>query len=261
MPAHFVPPPPPPASAHPPFFVPAPPGGRPVALVLRWPGPAAWPAAAGAMLIVFWLLDLRVVGTWAILPTVLLYPLFVWNAEHRRCRELLGGADAALQFGLGVVAAFLWALPPSVLSTLAGVPLSFYSVLSPGAVFWLLRLALVFMPFLYGLAFRYFELWLGSVWALVLVTAIYVGEAAWGGAGVTASFQSVFFVLAWPALTGALYGLAYLLTRRLWLPIRASARPCTPRPRRCSRWACCARTSSRHGTRTNSCTSPCWPQR
>lgn len=180
----------------------------------RLPGPAAWPAAVGAAIVIYWADRTLLLPLWATLPFALAYPLFVFTAERRRCRELLGGLDAALQFGLGLGAAALWALLPALASTrLFDASLSIYTYLPSDKLLQLLLVAFVFVPLLFGLVFRYIELWLGSAWALFAVTALYVAD------GFYPAREMSLVALAWPLLTALVYALSYLLTRRLWLPI------------------------------------------
>ena len=141
-------------------------------------GPAPWSAAVGAAIVIYWANQTELLSLWATLPFAFAYPLFVFTAEGRRCRELLGGLDAALQFALGMTVAALWALVPALASVaLFDAALSIYTYLPSENLLQLLLVCFVFVPLLFGLVFRYVELWLGSSWALVAVTAIYVADA------------------------------------------------------------------------------------
>jgi membrane protease YdiL (CAAX protease family) len=138
----------------------------------------------------------------------------VLTAEHRRPSELLGGLDAGLQFALGLAAAALWAIMPAELSThLFGATLSIYRYVPADALLGLAIAAGIFVPLLFGLVFRYVELWLGSYWAVVVVVGLYVADTFRHDFGVSPE------TVVWPLLTATIYALSYLLTRRLWLPI------------------------------------------
>jgi membrane protease YdiL (CAAX protease family) len=175
-------------------------------------GPAAWPATIGAALFMLWGLEALPP---ALAPALLLlYPLFVRTAEHRRCRELAVDVDGGLQLLLGVAAGVMWVVLPAALSeSLFGATLVFYRQLPEGALLDLVLVAGVFVPLLFGLVFRYLELRAGSWWALAVVTATYVA------AGGLAAQEVTLFGVVWTALAGLVYALAYLSTRRLWLPV------------------------------------------
>jgi membrane protease YdiL (CAAX protease family) len=150
-------------------------------------------------------------GAWAL--GIPMYVGFVWFMERRKCREFslgltaiaqlpLGGgialAELALPYGFIVVAGH-WEL-----STWAEglAPIIVSAVLGP----------LTEEPLVRGVLLRYLELAVGSWWAL-LATSIGFALAhfAFGPIGF---LQWVGIVLGMLA-----YGAAYLLTRRLWLPL------------------------------------------
>ena len=175
-------------------------------------GPAAWPAVIGAALFIAW--GLEALPLWLALALLLVYPLFVHTAEHRRCRELAVDVDGGLQLLLGIAAGVMWMVLPAALSeSLFDATVIFYRQLSGGAMLQLILVAGVFVPLLFGLVFRYLELRAGSWWALALVTAAYVTVSIVAEQGVTP------FGVAWTAFAALVYALAYLATRRLWLPI------------------------------------------
>jgi hypothetical protein len=174
--------------------------------------PAAWPAVIGAALFTLW--GLEALPLWLALALLPVYPLFVRTAEHRRCRELAVGVDGGLQLLLGIAAGVMWVVLPAALGgPLVDATAIFYRQLSGSALLELVLVAGVFVPLLFGLVFRYLELRAGSWWALALVTAIYVTV------GIVAEQGVSLFGVAWTALAALVYALAYLSTRRLWLPI------------------------------------------
>jgi membrane protease YdiL (CAAX protease family) len=175
-------------------------------------GPAAWPAAIGAALFMVW--GLAALPPWLGLAFLVVYPLFVRTAEHRGCRELAVDVDGGLQLLLGIAAGVMWAVLPAALgASLLDATVIFYRQLSGNALLELILVAGVFVPLLFGLVFRYLELWTGSWWALALVTSAYVAVSIVAEQGVT------LFGVAWTAFAALVYALAYLSTRRLWLPI------------------------------------------
>ncbi|MBN2204869.1 MAG: CPBP family intramembrane metalloprotease [Thermoleophilia bacterium] len=166
----------------------------------------------GAALFTLW--GLEALPLWLALALLLVYPLFVRTAEHRRCRELALDVDGALQLLLGIAAGVMWVVLPAALAeSLFDATVTFYRQLSGGALLESILVAGVFVPLLFGLVFRYLELRAGSWWALALVTAAYVTVGIVAGQGVT------LFGVAWTAFAALVYALAYLSTRRLWLPI------------------------------------------
>jgi len=175
-------------------------------------GPAARPAVIGAALFTLW--GLEALPLWLALTLLVVYPVFVSTAEHRRCRELAVDVDGGLQLLLGIAAGVMWVILPAALSdSFFDATVIFYRQLSGGALLELVLVAGVFVPLLFGLVFRYLELRAGSWWALALVTAAYVTLGIVAARGVT------LFGVAWMALAALVYALAYLSTRRLWLPI------------------------------------------
>lgn len=175
-------------------------------------GPAAWSAVIGAALLTLW--GLEALPLWLGLALLVVYPLFVPTAEHRRCRELSVDVDGGLQLLLGIAAGVMWAVLPAALgASLVDATVIFYRQLSGGTLLELILVAGVFVPLLFGLVFRYLELWTGSWWALAMVTAAYVAVGIVAAKGVT------LFGVAWTAFAALVYALAYLSTRRLWLPI------------------------------------------
>ncbi|HSL96733.1 MAG TPA: hypothetical protein VLA35_12585, partial [Thermoleophilia bacterium] len=166
----------------------------------------------GAALFTLW--GLEALPLWLALGLLLVYPLFVRTAEHRRCRELAVDVGGGLQLLLGIAAGVMWVVLPAALSeSLFDATVIFYRQLSGGALLELILVAGVFVPLLFGLVFRYLELRAGSWWALALVTAAYVT------AGIVAAQGVTLLGVAWTAFAALVYALAYLSTRRLWLPI------------------------------------------
>ncbi len=166
----------------------------------------------GAVLFLLW--GLEALPLWLALALLPVYPLFVRTAEHRGCRELALDVDGGLQLLLGIAAGVMWVVLPAALSeSLFDATVMFYRQLPAGALLELLVVAGVVVPLLFGLVFRYLELRAGSWWALALVTAAYVTVGIVAAQGVT------LFGVAWTALAALVYALAYLSTRRLWLPI------------------------------------------
>jgi membrane protease YdiL (CAAX protease family) len=142
------------------------------------------------------------------------YWYFVHSYEGRSCRELGGGLVGAREFGLGLVVAILCMAGPE----LAIVPLGYRGHLllggsaALGALLSDLLAAIAEETLNRGVLLRYVELRLGSVWALVISSAVF---------GLLHVFQPHMGLFGVVQITvdGFAFGAAYLLTRRLWLSI------------------------------------------
>jgi len=174
------------------------------------PSAGIWASLGCAVLLVF-LYDERGYH-WVpwVVAVMVAYWAFVRFAERRRCYELRGGlpALAVLLAGLagGAALAVPMAIQPAATPQAPVFELGALSVL--GAAYWVLC-ALCEEIVWRGLTLRVLESRIGSGLAL-LVTAF--GFAAWH------ERWSVFSIIDL-ALAGGMFGAAFLLTRRLWLPV------------------------------------------
>jgi membrane protease YdiL (CAAX protease family) len=156
-------------------------------------------------------LELLYFDVWIAPVVFAAYVLLVHRAEHRSCREVRGGliavGEGLLGLGVGIL---LYLLPLLAALTLgharATSSLSLadlrYAVV-PGTLY-----AFAEEPIYRGLLLRYSELKVGSWWALLVSSVVFAalhfrGPSSWGEL----------------ILGGAVFGAAYLLTRRLWLSI------------------------------------------
>lgn len=142
-----------------------------------------------------------------------LYVLFVWSFEQRRCRELRLDQTAAAQLMVGGVVGALEIVGPFGFVALAGHMT--LQVDAQGLVLVVASAALGPLaeePLARGVVLRYLELLTGS-WTALFVTSAgaTVAHLAFGPASVQQ--------LTGIALGMFAYGAAYLLTRRLWLPL------------------------------------------
>lgn len=151
-------------------------------------------------------------------PLYLLVPVAYWYFVHsyegRPCRELGGRLVGAREFGVGLAVATLCIAGP----VLAIVPLGYRGHLllgggaALGALFSDLLVAFAEEALNRGILLRYVELRLGSVWALVISSAVF------GLLHVFSAHMDLVGVIQ-ITIDGFAFGAAYLLTRRLWLSI------------------------------------------
>ena len=146
------------------------------------------------------------------------YWLFVHYFERRRCSELGGGLLGVLWFDLGAQAGMVLASVPVIIWWLAGLYL-------PGSIPSWDLFSLTLVAFLglgttavleevvcRGLLLRLLELKLGSWAALVISSLLFAVYHLPAGHETLADVADL-------ALVGVSLGTAFLLTRRLWMPI------------------------------------------
>jgi len=155
-------------------------------------------------------------GVWWVPIVFIGYACFVVFAERRLPTELLGGALAPRDLAVGVLLGAMCIAPALGVVLLQGydVRYSLGWVLVAQAIPSALA-ALAEEPLFRGLALRYFELRLGSGLALLLSSGLF------GLMHITSSLNPFVWILQ--AMIGLAFGAAYLVTRRLWLPIALHA--------------------------------------
>ncbi len=162
----------------------------------RW-GQAMWPEfmAAGAVLLAYW--------------------LYVRAFERRNAREI-AYARALPELGAGLLTGgALVTTAIALLMAAGGYRIAGSNGLSATVItpFAMMTFVGVFEEVLSrGIVFRITEQWLGS-WAALAISSLLFGLAHLPGEGVGA--LAIFITV----VAGALFGAAYLLTRRLWLGI------------------------------------------
>jgi uncharacterized protein len=171
---------------------------------------------ARPLTIVTFIIGLFVIAaTYVILPTytaflvLVVYIGFVRVAERRSCLELRGGWKGVREFLIGAAISIALVGSYSALEVAVGA----YRPAALGGWSALLSALTVAMaafaeePLNRGLVLRYAELKVGSGWAIVISAIVFA--AGHIGQGDVVS----------PALMGVAMGAAYVLTRRLWMPI------------------------------------------
>jgi membrane protease YdiL (CAAX protease family) len=140
------------------------------------------------------------------LPLVLCYFLFVRTAEHRRCPEMALSAIGLGELVLGLGSFVLWA-------ALTGSGWTRW--LEADSAYWIDMVLFcgVFVPVAWGIIFRYAELIVGSIGAVVVASTAYVAYLLWAASEVSPG------LVASAVAVGLLLSAAYVQTRRLWLGI------------------------------------------
>ena len=185
------------------------------------PEPSGWGLAWALPAFVFLLLlppsGEPLVDAAALFAGGAVYVALVRFHEHRSVHELRGGVRALGEVGVGaaiglsMVIALITVNVVTRVWALAGLDWQTFSIATGGAV--VVVAIAVFEELLFrGVLLRYAELWRGSWWALAISSLLFAASHYLGG------HQSLGTFVEHAAL-GLVCGAAYLLSRRLWMPI------------------------------------------